>query len=92
MTSKTATATRASVMPKPRNLVTPQAAANKPGNFAGDDLKDLQVGMQVEHERFGKGKVLNLEGAYPNQKATVFFQSAGNKQLLLKFAKLKIVS
>lgn len=92
MTRKTASATRSSVMPKPRNLVSSQDAAKKTGTFTGDDLKGLQVGMQVEHERFGTGKVLNLEGAYPNQKATVFFQGAGSKQLLLKFAKLKIVS
>lgn len=52
----------------------------------------LQEGAQVEHERFGKGKVLRLEGDAPNQKATVFFPSAGQKQLLLKFAKLQVIS
>ncbi|MEO6882990.1 MAG: hypothetical protein ABI199_03085 [Bacteroidia bacterium] len=55
-------------------------------------LKDLQVGMEVSHERFGNGKVMNMEGVFPNNKATVFFQGVGQKQLLLKFAKLKIMS
>ncbi|PWE01468.1 ATP-dependent helicase [Marinilabilia rubra] len=52
----------------------------------------IQPGVMVEHERFGHGKVLHLEGNAPNIKATVFFKNAGQKQLLLKFAKLKIIS
>ncbi len=51
----------------------------------------IQSGMSVEHQRFGKGKVLNIEGGGPSRKATVFFPAVGQKQLLLKFAKLKIV-
>jgi DNA helicase-2/ATP-dependent DNA helicase PcrA len=46
--------------------------------------------MDVEHERFGKGKVIGIEGIGPNKKATVFFPEIGQKQLLLKFAKLRI--
>ena len=53
---------------------------------------DLQVGMKVEHDRFGKGKILNIEGGPPNTKATIFFNDHGQKQLLLKYAKLKIIS
>jgi len=53
--------------------------------------QNLQTGMQVMHEKFGKGKLLILEGDFPNQKATVFFENVGQKQLLLKFAKLTIV-
>ena len=49
----------------------------------------IQSGMVVEHQRFGEGKVLTIEGEMPNRKATIFFQSSGQKQLLLKFAKLK---
>ena len=60
-------------------------------DFKADDPAKIQAGMQVEHPRFGKGKVLNLEGPANNRKATVFFQGEGQKQLLLKFAKLKIV-
>ncbi len=59
--------------------------------FTGDDPLKIQPGMVVEHQRFGEGKVLNIEGVMPNVKATIFFQSSGQKQLLLKFAKLKIV-
>jgi len=53
-------------------------------------VENIQVGMDVEHERFGKGKVISLEGIGPNTKATVFFQGVGQKQLLLRFAHLKI--
>ena len=51
----------------------------------------LQIGMQVEHIKFGQGKILQIEGSAGNKKAIVFFQSVGQKQLLLKFAKLKII-
>lgn len=53
--------------------------------------EDIQEGVTVEHARFGKGKVVKVEGAPPDQKATIFFPSAGQKQLLLRFAKLKVV-
>ncbi len=55
------------------------------------DSLNLKVGNNVNHERFGKGKVVALEGSPPT-KATVFFPKAGNKQLLLKFAKLEILT
>jgi DNA helicase II / ATP-dependent DNA helicase PcrA len=48
--------------------------------------------MQVTHQRFGNGKVLNIEGPASDKKATIFFQEHGQKQLLLKFAKLKILN
>ncbi|MCX6281603.1 MAG: UvrD-helicase domain-containing protein [Bacteroidetes bacterium] len=54
------------------------------------EIEDIKTGMNVEHERFGKGKVVNLEGIGPNKKATVLFPGIGQKQLLLKFAKLRI--
>jgi ATP-dependent DNA helicase UvrD/PcrA len=60
-------------------------------NFKSDDPSNIKSGMNVEHQRFGKGKVLKLEGTPPNIKATVFFPNSGQKQLLLKFAKLKII-
>lgn len=60
--------------------------------FAPSDTSNLQVGMEVEHERFGFGKVINLEGNRPDIKATIFFKELGQKQLLLKFAKLRIVN
>lgn len=60
-------------------------------NAQSDELSQLQAGMMVEHDRFGKGKVLNIEGEGSNRKATIFFHQIGQKQLLLKFAKLKIL-
>jgi len=59
--------------------------------FAPSDTSNLLVGMEVEHERFGFGKVINLEGNKPDVKATIFFKEIGQKQLLLKFAKLRIL-
>lgn len=72
--------------------------SNKPGprpmadeNFEPDDPADIQSGMVVTHPRFGNGKVLQIEGEGNNRMATVFFKDSGNKQLLLKFARLKIL-
>lgn len=59
--------------------------------FDSDNPDQLEVGMFVEHQRFGRGKIVDLEGVMPEKKAKVFFSNAGEKQLLLKFAKLKIV-
>jgi DNA helicase II / ATP-dependent DNA helicase PcrA len=55
------------------------------------DTEAIQPGAEVQHERFGKGKVLSVDGNGPNKKATVFFQGVGQKQLLLRFAKLAII-
>ena len=60
--------------------------------FAPSDTSDLQAGMEVEHERFGFGKVINIEGKKPDIKATIFFKEIGQKQLLLKFAKLRVIN
>jgi DNA helicase-2/ATP-dependent DNA helicase PcrA len=54
-----------------------------------DDFDKIQVGMTVEHATFGEGKVITVEGSGPNKKATVQFNGIGQKQLLLRFAKLK---
>ncbi len=51
----------------------------------------LKVDMEVSHQRFGKGKILTIEGSGQNAKATVQFAGAGKKQLLLKYARLKIL-
>lgn len=75
-----------------QKLVQLRQAKKQAQNYDGDDPRDIQSGMTIEHQRFGKGKVLQVEGTFPNLKATVFFQNAGQKQLLLKFAKLKIVN
>jgi DNA helicase-2/ATP-dependent DNA helicase PcrA len=75
--------------PKTTSIL-PKAHVPTPG-FAPDLASAFQNGMEVEHEKFGFGKIVNLEGTLPDIKATVFFQGLGNKQLLLKFAKLRIV-
>ena len=51
----------------------------------------LQVGCMIEHERFGIGRVQEVVGAGDNCKATVAFENAGQKQLLLKFARFKVI-
>jgi DNA helicase-2/ATP-dependent DNA helicase PcrA len=81
--------------PKPPTVKTTSILAKahipSPG-FAPSDTSNLQVGMEVEHERFGFGKVISLEGNKPDVKATIFFKEIGQKQLLLKFAKLRILN
>jgi len=52
----------------------------------------LREGSVIEHQRFGVGTVLKVEGSGENEKATVEFRNAGVKQLLLKFARFTIVS
>jgi DNA helicase-2/ATP-dependent DNA helicase PcrA len=69
-------------------LASPVPSTN---DFKADEPGSIKTGMQVEHPRFGKGKVINLEGSVSSRKATVFFQDHGQKQLLLKFARLKII-
>jgi DNA helicase II / ATP-dependent DNA helicase PcrA len=54
-----------------------------------DDYEKIHPGMTVEHATFGKGQVMSVEGSGPNKKASVLFESVGQKQLLLRFAKLK---
>ena len=56
-----------------------------------EEILKVKVGDQVLHERFGKGRVVEVNGEFPNKKATVFFPSSGQKQLLLKFAKLQLI-
>ncbi len=60
-------------------------------NFMAGDVSSLQNGMEVEHNRFGRGKVLQIEGNGDDKKATIFFQEIGQKQILLKYAKMKIL-
>jgi DNA helicase II / ATP-dependent DNA helicase PcrA len=54
-------------------------------------MKNIVVGTTVQHDKFGTGKVIILDGSFPNLKATILFDGAGQKQLLLKFAKLKVI-
>jgi len=61
-------------------------------DFKPDDPNLIKEGMIVRHIKFGLGEVSKIEGAEPNKKAKVSFEVIGEKQLLLKFAKLQIVS
>ncbi|KGF50500.1 ATP-dependent helicase [Prevotella disiens] len=60
-------------------------------NVSNAAVGELKVGNIIEHQRFGIGEVMGIEGVGENTKATVTFRNAGTKQLLLKFAKYKIV-
>jgi DNA helicase-2/ATP-dependent DNA helicase PcrA len=59
--------------------------------FVASPSSQLKAGMRVAHERFGEGKILQISQNAGNLVATVFFEGTGQKQLLLKFAKLKII-
>ena len=74
--------------PKPR-MVPVRHETPRPQSAIGDI--GLKEGNVIEHQRFGVGKVIKLEGSGENTKATVEFRNAGTKQLLLKFAKYTIV-
>ncbi|HSG67157.1 MAG TPA: UvrD-helicase domain-containing protein, partial [Bacteroidales bacterium] len=69
---------------KKKSLKKIDSMEHKPAAMNPDDIENLQAGMQVMHERFGKGKVIAVEGLGGNKKATVFFNKVGQKQLLLK--------
>lgn len=54
-------------------------------------IRGISAGQMIEHERFGLGEVVKVEGTGDNAKATIHFRNAGDKQLLLRFARFKIV-
>ena len=76
---------------KPHRLKKVSKIVEKLDDTNHQNTNQLKIGDEVQHERFGKGKVIELNGDFPNTKATVFFASAGQKQLLLKFAKLQLI-
>ncbi len=63
-----------------------------PNNNNTKNLSEIKEGVLVNHQRFGTGKVVAVEGVFPNTKATIEFETGGKKQLLLKFAKLEILA
>jgi len=75
--------------PRPLNNPVAQRQVD-PG--PGDDPSTLQTGDRVNHFRFGEGRIDQLEGAFPDTKATITFDQHGTKQILLKFARLTKVS
>ena len=67
------------------------SVSSSAASSAGSSSCGLQEGMKIEHQRFGRGTVLKIEGTGENTKATVEFVHSGTKQLLLKFAKFMVV-
>ena len=86
--------------PKPSASAASSSSSLKPASAASSSSSpkpasssssSLREGCKIEHQRFGIGEVLKLEGSGENAKATVAFTHAGTKQLLLKFAKYTII-
>ncbi len=85
----------------PGKVVTPSYIAPKPtnktvehtpsANFIASDTSKLQPGQKVEHQKFGFGQVMKMEGATHNPIATVIFNLNGEKKIMLNYAKLRIV-
>jgi DNA helicase-2/ATP-dependent DNA helicase PcrA len=73
------------VVSKPAPSYTP------PADFVPDDPIKMQAGMQVEHQRFGLGKIIALDGSPTNKVATIQFGTLGEKKIMLNYAKLRIV-
>jgi len=81
---KTSTVQRKPVLPVRKPLfVNP--------DFKGDDVSSLQTGMNIEHNAFGNGKILQIDGVGDSRMALIYFDKFGQKKILLKFAKIKIV-
>lgn len=93
-------------MPKSKNPVSlpgrptfnpaPSGSRSVPVDFQFNQTpasqEPIAIGTKVLHDRFGVGEVLTIEGAMPDTKLTIRFQNTGEKQLLMKFAKLKVLS
>lgn len=77
----------------PRNLkkVASSSAENQSAQSMQTSLGELRVGQNIQHERFGMGEVTKLEGSGDNAKATIRFRHAGEKQLLLRFARFTVI-
>ncbi len=73
--------------PVPKNL----KKVSEVGGSNSGTITPVKIGDMVEHQRFGKGKVVQIEGEGSNKKATIQFENNGSKKLLLKFAKLSIL-
>jgi len=79
---------------KPKVYTTPRATQPLPPadpDFSPGDISQLATGDRVQHQRFGMGTVVEMEGGGDNKKAKVLFDQVGHKTLVLKFAKMRIV-
>ena len=68
------------------------SATKSDAPFAASDTIDLKIGQGVEHQRFGVGMVMAIDGSGDNRMATIVFEGEGSKKIMLKFAKLKILN
>lgn len=73
------------------NMKRVSAARGSSADSLGGSIGGLHTGQMIEHERFGIGEVLKVEGDGDNAKATIHFKNAGDKQLLLRFARFKVI-
>ena len=71
----------------------PKEVAHIPSeNFVPSDVSKLEAGMRVEHQKFGFGNVVKLEGSGHNPVATIQFEQNGEKKIMLNYAKLMIIN
>ncbi|HEX2607078.1 MAG TPA: ATP-dependent DNA helicase, partial [Flavisolibacter sp.] len=61
-------------------------------NFIPSDISKLETGMRIEHQKFGFGEVIKLEGSSHNPVATIKFEVNGEKKIMLNYAKLMIIT
>jgi DNA helicase-2/ATP-dependent DNA helicase PcrA len=80
-----------SVIPTGQKLISLQKAAQSAPRTTNSSTEKIKEGTDIEHLRFGKGSVISIDGLGASKKATIQFTKHGKKQILLKFAKLKIV-
>jgi DNA helicase-2/ATP-dependent DNA helicase PcrA len=73
-----------------KKISTPSNDYTPSPDFVPDNVATLQAGMEVEHQKFGFGKILNVEGVGDSRVATMFFTGIGEKRIMLKYAKVKI--
>ena len=83
-------------IPQGMKRVTPTTSSSRPTSATSSAPSSLphgglRAGMVIEHERFGLGDVMRVEGTGDNMKATIRFRNVGEKQLLLRFARFKVV-
>ncbi len=90
-TVKPSPVTNSSPVPQGFKKINVAQPAPPVSDFIADDPSKITTGVFVEHQRFGRGQVISIEGRSPDHKATILFDGQGQKQLLLKFAKLKVV-
>ncbi len=82
------TSTPSYIVPKPANKTVEHIPSV---NFVPSDTSELQAGQKVEHQKFGFGEVLKIEGSAHNPIATVKFEQNGEKKIMLNYAKLMII-